>query len=909
MVTAFVSHDAVHSLETSSRSTRNAMAGTCFRAVDINSAGQALAPASPELSTLMLSTRSVFQLLPLRQALRQDVEMYDHDKENAAAHAVRSDTPISLEGEDMDQPRHSAKTSTQSSSQQSSPVKIFPLGPTARSSKSFTKNSQGTHAKGSVGLPDHPDRKQRSRPASPIKTPRDRPPSRPSSPLKRSQAPGKNERFETTPTGFRYTIELPESKIVRKKDGNAPASLSKPSTPVKSFSLLGKRNSPKRGSSPAKAATPRKAPLKAPAATSEKKTMDTGTGVNGAEPTPKAEALRGHRKRDSVKLTKANGVHAGTPTVEVTKEDVWTGVQLQAPLTPKSSSAELQVKEEGNEGEAGPGTHGVSPSPMPMASQDEEARIKEKTDAAPKESKKDQEGSVLDIKKAAVASRRQYTPMNFGEMLRNSSQDALQTRKSFDGESAEEQYSSSPTILDKVRRNSGIVTESLLHVIAKPHFNGKPPVPEEPAQPVVKDFANKTEGPAAKEGPQKSGTEERKSSHKASPLDAPRTPSGTPPALIAAMEADMKDIRSILRRSMGDKYVDTPQSPELTHWLGSSTNGRSPPNLPTTTSETPSTVITPRRNLQERMTAAKQSIQSKDLSRSKKTTPPPLTLRTKDLGEPRTPFHSRLPRISPTKPSPMKPILQVRTPGTIPQAPRTSPFAVEHAAPLILSRVPAMASHRARFTRASETKGETIGFASAEDIAKQVEAWNMQPEEEKKKPARAAPPAKAAAADTPSKPMSTPRPKGAFMRPTATSASKEKQSYTPPGSPATQKKDDHTRSPFKTHVLTINTCTGTTKPPPSSSQSPIKNPKLRALTTSRTPLPRTTNNKGVGKVNERDVVALRTPSREMSGKLDRSIDEHLEREARGGRVFTPGGQRISELLARRGIGEAEGAAA
>ncbi|ORY14058.1 hypothetical protein BCR34DRAFT_245215 [Clohesyomyces aquaticus] len=44
---------------------------------------------------------------------------------------------------------------------------------------------------------------------------------------------------------------------------------------------------------------------------------------------------------------------------------------------------------------------------------------------------------------------------------------------------------------------------------------------------------------------------------------------------------------------------------------------------------------------------------------------------------------------------------------------------------------------------------------------------------------------------------------------------------------------------------------------------------------------------------------LRTPRRKVSAKLDRAIDERILEDARAGRVFTPAGQKVSELLERR----------
>ena len=58
--------------------------------------------------------------------------------------------------------------------------------------------------------------------------------------------------------------------------------------------------------------------------------------------------------------------------------------------------------------------------------------------------------------------------------------------------------------------------------------------------------------------------------------------------------------------------------------------------------------------------------------------------------------------------------------------------------------------------------------------------------------------------------------------------------------------------------------------------------------------PQTPLGNGGGKKRE----VLRTPSRELVGKLDREIDAHLRMQEREGKVFTPSGQRIRDLLDR-----------
>ncbi|KAF2439503.1 hypothetical protein P171DRAFT_525368 [Karstenula rhodostoma CBS 690.94] len=774
-----------------------------------------------------------------------------YDKESVVGETERCDTPAALDAEDTHQPRSPVKLSTQTESQQSSSAKKFPLGSAPAPSSGHAKGSNNINL---TNLPSTPIKIQRSRPSSPVKTPGSRPPSRPSSPLKRTPAPGKNEHFETTPTSFRYTIELPESKIVPKKDSGATPSKSKTSTPGKKFALAdapSKQNSPKRGSSPAKSANPRKELLRTRAASPEK--HGTANGVNGAEPTPAYATPRSHKKRNSVRLTKTNGVHAGTPTVEVTKEDVWIGVQLKSPWTSEGGGVGAQAKEnDSHEGERGTGVDGPSPSPASMEFP--------------------QESNVMGVEAIAVLPKKQLVATNFGEMLRYSSRTIVQISSSSFDEAPEKTFAS-PTVLDKARRNSEMHPQSLVGVIAKPKFKSSS-LTKQAIAPVTKGSTNGALDGVSKHSAEQPEAQKNSTRRRVSFASIPRTPTGTPPAIMAAIEADMNDIRSSLRRSLGNGYTAAPISPAITRWQGSSTNGISPPDLPLATDAT-NVGNTPRFNLKERMAAAKQSILTKPSPRSKQAAPAPLTLRSADKAGAQSPSHSRLPRPSPTK---LKPPL--RSPGTIPQAPRTSPFDVD----MTPTRVPAMASHRARYARASEKKGETVGFASAEDIAKQVEEWNSVPTE--KEPSVQA--SGEAVAKTPVK-TTRDRLKGGlgFMRSTATSAKKEKpkpneteqESYTPPGSPSVpQPKSKPSAHQAKKQI------------------SPFKNPKIRALATAapRTPLPR-----GKGGLKALDRGAVRTPSKEMVGKLDKQIDAHLENEARAGRVFTPSGQRISDLLAKR----------
>jgi hypothetical protein len=455
---------------------------------------------------------------------------------------------------------------------------------------------------------------------------------------------------------------------------------------------------------------------------------------------------------------------------------------------------------------------------------------------------------------------------------------------SLNDKTPEMNHSASPTVLDKAGRKSEILAQSLPGAIARPNFTSSSQT-EDSIPPVAKNFAHGAYTQRNKElsGESRAGVRRNSTDRPIFFTSTPRTPTGTPPALMAAMQADMQGIRGSLQRSLGNGYKGSPRIPDITHCLGSSANGRSPPEPPLATD-------TPRLNLNKHMAAAEQSIVGKSSPRSKKAAPAPLALGPKDRAEPQSPFRSRLPRLSPTKPR-----MPRRISGTNSKAPRISPFDVARTTRPSPSRVPAMASHRVRYTRLSEKKGETVGFASAEDIAKQVEEWNSE-----------IPKNKAGANLPPKTPTKTPikstqdRSKGGpgFMRPTTTSAKKQRsekveqdtEAYTPPGSPLLS------RSPYTTHVLLTTFRHKASPRPIEKPMSPLKNPKVRALAsaTPRTPVSRST---GASKALDHN--AVRTPSKEMVSKLDKEIDAHLEREAQAGRVFTPGGQRISDLLAKR----------
>lgn len=590
-----------------------------------------------------------------------------------------------------------------------------------------------------------------------------------------------------------------------------------------------------------------------------------------AEPSPKASPRPLNlRKRASVKLTRTNGTHAGTPTVEVTKGDVWTRAKLHSPSTPESCNMETGTKGKKDDLEKDRPHENEVPATPPRKSH-------------PKR-------QITNRNQAAVAPTKMSippsVPTNFGEMLRNSSQDVLQKSTDLSDKIENEKMFSSPTVLDRVRRKSDNNTVSFLGLATKPQFNGST-VPDDHASQALSEIAHNLP-----EGKEARSTEQ------------PQTPTGTPPALVAAMELEMENMRASLRQSLGGGYTSVHSSPVTAHWLGSNVNNN---NSPTQAVRTKSTTVksTPQLSLPQHkyFTKTSNSPKASRLYRARKAVPLVVRTKGKPTEEAQSTFQSRLPRLSPTK---SKPKL-LETPGTIPQAPRNSALDIHQLPLLSPSGVPAMASRRDRYVRAIQEEGKAIAFASAEEIAVQIREWNTKLLGSK--------PATSPSAKSPARPMTkpphktvapAPRAKFSFMSPTATSVKrqatrteKEKETFTPPGSPSNT--TFLTRSPPKSQVVRS---AADAPSPVKKISSTLKSPKVRTFATPRTPLPRSNVNRR-GKAFDRG--ALRTPSKEIVDKLDKEINGHLESQEREGRIFTPSGQRIQDLLAarRRGGGESE----
>ncbi|KAJ4299414.1 hypothetical protein N0V90_004659 [Kalmusia sp. IMI 367209] len=792
----------------------------------------------------------------------------------------RYDTPTGVEY----QPRSPAKTiayqrSGQQTTHSTNPTKDISSRPTSH------PTTPAKHSR------LRPTTQPSSRPASPVKKHGSRPSSRPASPFKK--APGKNEHLETSAVAFYYSIELPESKIVPKKDTDASPPKSRPSTPVTNNTPLKRADSPMKSAispsrprSPNMSMSPRQELLKQRAASPAKQ---------GTEPTP---TPRNAASRDTISLTKIksltdmNGTHAGATTVENTREYMWRGATLNTPLTPSSNDNKPNVKGT---------TAGES---------ENEPHVTAESSNTLNETGEETTSSRRNVATLARKSSSGYCPTNIGMMMRGISQEALQTRAPFDEKVDEKDLFSSPAGSSSTRRKSDITVVSLPRTFSRQYSNERFPA-EDAIPPIFEDLAvmvNKTTPVNAS----------KKISRPDIPVRSKSTGeslTGTPPALVAAIETDMQDLRVNLQQPMGDKHADSPRSPRSANWFGSTTTPSSlPPNPPLIydPQDTPrpghrcipssppvliaphntpvATRPTPHRRVAPGMEdCLGTGVHSLPIVRQE--SPKALALGTGSkeggVNEPLLPLRSRLPRASPNKGS-----SRPKPSGFIPQAARTSVFDVSPrekpslpTALLTPSRVPAMASRRLRQGRATQEEGEVQGFASAEDIAKQVEEWHSE-EQKKNITVRTR-------AQSPTKNVPRSRSKRSLTKPTTTTKdTTDKESYTPEGSPA----KSLSTAPSKRSTSPAKMPNS----PPRNLISSLKNPKLRTNAPT-TPLP----SKKLTKVRGIDRGPLRTPSKEMASKLDAEIDRHLEGDARAGRMFTPSGQRISDLLAakRRSDGE------
>lgn len=172
--------------------------------------------------------------------------MDEHAKDDVAE-AERCDSPTAQEPRQQ-QTQQEAKTNSQASDLPNLSTEMLPLG--LATAQMITPTKEQATVSTTDRRPTCPVKDAGSRSSSPTKRPSSRPSSRSNSPRKWTPAPGKKEHFETTPTGFRYTIELPESKIVPKK-ASSPSPNKVTITPVKSRAGTPTRN-PQIAASPSK---------------------------------------------------------------------------------------------------------------------------------------------------------------------------------------------------------------------------------------------------------------------------------------------------------------------------------------------------------------------------------------------------------------------------------------------------------------------------------------------------------------------------------------------------------------------------------------------------------------------------------------------------------------------------------
>ncbi|KAH7130215.1 hypothetical protein B0J11DRAFT_522666 [Dendryphion nanum] len=116
-------------------------------------------------------------------------------------------------------------------------------------------------------------------------------------------------------------------------------------------------------------------------------------------------------------------------------------------------------------------------------------------------------------------------------------------------------------------------------------------------------------------------------------------------------------------------------------------------------------------------------------------------------------------------------------------------------------------------------------------------------------------------------------------------AGQNSTSTTPPGTPPPAVR----KTPWRNNTFD--------KPTLVSREDTQAKPNLGLVEARVRPLPSTPVNKS--KAMDRDEAATRTPSKEIESSLDRAIDRQIVLDMKKGHEFTPGGNRISDLLKRR----------
>jgi hypothetical protein len=236
-----------------------------------------------------------------------------------------------------------------------------------------------------------------------------------------------------------------------------------------------------------------------------------------------------------------------------------------------------------------------------------------------------------------------------------------------------------------------------------------------------------------------------------------------------------------------------------------------------------------------------------------------------------------------------------KTPST---APTPLPLPKSTSKPYLVARKPVpppstVANQKRTAAPAPNTRTPPLNprprVASAEQIAGQIAQWHSE-ERTKATPPKPRPAPRAKAPMTPHKRPSSPTKR--LLEDEADDSSDEK-SYTPRGLP-TKLRTPALSSPVKARTTDVAAAAAATKPSTPAKKLPAH--PVAAIRAPKTPVVRTASSGGGGPF---DPNALRTPSKEIQSALDRAIDAKIAEDAKSGREFTPSGNRISDLLAKR----------
>ena len=170
------------------------------------------APTQPRSSNRRSRLYSVFREIRQREEAEEGRDAEQQERTSMAPHPSSSSSPSSpLRARQQHQ--HSERTRRLTSPAKKETEKDFAL---------LQHSQPSTPAAAALTPAPTPSLTHRSQPSSPARrTPRSQPSSRASSPLKRQSA-ARNAVLEVGRDAFYFSIELPESKIVPKKDVSAP---------------------------------------------------------------------------------------------------------------------------------------------------------------------------------------------------------------------------------------------------------------------------------------------------------------------------------------------------------------------------------------------------------------------------------------------------------------------------------------------------------------------------------------------------------------------------------------------------------------------------------------------------------------------------------------------------------------